>query len=62
MDGLSGGFVFGAGGSGLITPRMGATPLHSGANSPARGVMQSQLTQMSINAAFNRSPDGKPDS
>lgn len=35
MDGFSGGFVFGAGGSGLITPRIGATPTHSGRNSPA---------------------------
>lgn len=55
MEGLSGGFVFGAGGSGLITPRLGMTPLHSGSNTPSRGVAptQSELTQMSINAAFN---------
>ena len=36
MDGLSGGFLFGAGGSGLITPRMGVmSPELSGANTPA---------------------------
>lgn len=52
LDGLSGGFVFGAGGSGLITPRFGLTPTHSGSNSPARGLEPSELTQMSINAAF----------
>ncbi|KAF9261404.1 hypothetical protein L218DRAFT_905442 [Marasmius fiardii PR-910] len=32
--GLTGGFVFGAGGSGLITPRMGMTPVHSGHSTP----------------------------
>ncbi|KAK2466676.1 hypothetical protein APHAL10511_000934 [Amanita phalloides] len=47
MDGLSGGFVFGVGGSGLITPRMGATPMVSGANTP-------MFTHMSIGAAFNQ--------
>ncbi|PPQ99355.1 hypothetical protein CVT24_009220 [Panaeolus cyanescens] len=36
MDGLSGGFVFGAGGSGLITPRYGPSPIQSGANTPGR--------------------------
>ncbi|KAF5369179.1 hypothetical protein D9615_009987 [Tricholomella constricta] len=54
MDGLSGGFLFGAGGSGLITPRFGMSPMHSGTNTPAtRSGVQSQLTQMSINAAFD---------
>ncbi|KAJ7080387.1 fungal-specific transcription factor domain-containing protein [Mycena belliarum] len=57
MEGLSGGFVFGAGGSGLITPHIGQTPLHSGSNSPARGGAQNVLTQMNINAAF-RQQDG----
>ena len=52
MDGLSGGFVFGAGGSGLITPRFGASPVQSGTNTPARGGA-SGLTQNIINAAFN---------
>ncbi|KAF8969593.1 hypothetical protein BDZ97DRAFT_1902397 [Flammula alnicola] len=54
MDGLSGGFVFGAGGSGLITPRFGISPMHSGANTPGRlhgGGLA--LTQTSINAAFD---------
>ncbi|KIY46961.1 hypothetical protein FISHEDRAFT_31353, partial [Fistulina hepatica ATCC 64428] len=36
MDGMSGGFLFGTGGSGLITPRFGASPLPSGMNSPTR--------------------------
>lgn len=57
MDGFSGGFVFGAGGSGLITPRFGISPMHSGTNTPGRHAFhhhhqQSQLTQHSINAAF----------
>lgn len=61
MDGLSGGFVFGAGGSGLITPRFGMSPMHSGSNTPARGA-HGGLTQMSINAAFdNQLKDVKVD-
>ncbi|KAG9318732.1 hypothetical protein JVU11DRAFT_831 [Chiua virens] len=36
MEGLSGGFVFGAGGSGLITPGWLPSPLPSGHNTPAR--------------------------
>jgi hypothetical protein len=55
MDGLSGGFVFGAGGSGLITPRLGLSPVASGSNTPSRGLRSSELTQMSINAAFDTS-------
>ncbi|KAF5357846.1 hypothetical protein D9756_001242 [Leucocoprinus leucothites] len=53
MDGLSGGFVFGAGGSGLITPRFGLSPMQSGTNTPSRGHGQHSLTQSTINAAFN---------
>lgn len=61
MDGLSGGFVFGAGGSGLITPRFGVSPMQSGANTPAQRA-PSALTQMSINAAFdNQLKDVKVD-
>jgi hypothetical protein len=52
MDGLSGGFVFGAGGSGLITPRFGGSPLQSGTNTPGRDLGHA-LTQTSINAAFD---------
>jgi hypothetical protein len=52
MDGLSGGFVFGAGGSGLITPRFGFSPMQSGTNTPSRGHGQHSLTQSTINAAF----------
>ncbi|KAL0577102.1 hypothetical protein V5O48_004894 [Marasmius crinis-equi] len=47
LDGLTGGFVFGAGGSGLITPRIGLTPVQSGQNtpkkSPARGNSPSKV-------------------
>jgi hypothetical protein len=54
MDGLSGGFVFGAGGSGLITPRLGGSPVDSGLNTPdGMGGGGGVLTQMSINAAFD---------
>jgi len=34
MEGLSGGFVHGAYGSGLITPRVGGSPMASGVNTP----------------------------
>ncbi|KAG5653537.1 hypothetical protein H0H81_012478 [Sphagnurus paluster] len=53
MDGLSGGFLFGAGGSGLITPGFGMSPMHSGANTPGRGGAHSAFTQMNITAAFD---------
>ncbi len=36
MESLSGGFVYGAGGSGFITPRMWMSPLPSGSSSPVR--------------------------
>jgi len=36
MDSLSGGFVFGLGGGGLITPRIGGSPDLSRSNTPAR--------------------------
>lgn len=56
LDGFSGGFVFGAGGSGLITPRYGVSPERSGVNTPLMmmpGLQQhSSLTQGTINAAF----------
>ncbi|KAH0583485.1 hypothetical protein H2248_009113 [Termitomyces sp. 'cryptogamus'] len=52
MDGLTGGFLFGAGGSGLITPRFGMSPSQSGANTPAVQRKGEDLTQSSINAAF----------
>lgn len=58
MEGLSGGFVYGAGGSGFITPYRGITPAPSGQNSPARmpsGPM-SDITQHGLNAAFQTSP------
>ncbi|KAJ7578465.1 fungal-specific transcription factor domain-containing protein [Mycena floridula] len=57
MEGISGGFVFGPGGSGLITPRLGLTPSASGANSPLTGIMPStDLAQFS--AAFDGSQEG----
>ncbi|KAF9532873.1 fungal-specific transcription factor domain-containing protein [Crepidotus variabilis] len=37
IDGFSGGFVFGAGGSGLITPHYLESPMHSGLNTPNLG-------------------------
>ncbi|THH20910.1 hypothetical protein EW146_g561 [Bondarzewia mesenterica] len=52
MEGLSGGFVYGAGGSGFITPHFGGTPAVSGANSPARGVTAEATTHQHISAAF----------
>jgi hypothetical protein len=60
MEGLSGGFVFGAGGSGLITPRLDLTPTQSGSNTPSRsGLSSTDFTQHSINAAFDKpSNDG----
>ncbi|KZV65923.1 hypothetical protein PENSPDRAFT_586074 [Peniophora sp. CONT] len=36
MEGLSGGFVYGVGGSGVITPHLGMTPMASRMNSPRR--------------------------
>ncbi|RPD66529.1 hypothetical protein L226DRAFT_454613 [Lentinus tigrinus ALCF2SS1-7] len=36
MESLSGGFVYGAGGSGFITPRLWMSPLPSGSSSPVR--------------------------
>ena len=36
MEGLSGGFVYGVGGSGVITPHLGMTPIASRMNSPRR--------------------------
>ena len=59
MDAFTGGFVFGANGSGLITPRYDASPVHSGANTPGRfGNHPSTLTQNSINVAFDQCKDG----
>ncbi|PAV23778.1 hypothetical protein PNOK_0084600 [Pyrrhoderma noxium] len=51
LEGLSGGFVYGAGGSGLITPRL-ATPQHSGANTPLTGRRTDPISESSINNAF----------
>lgn len=52
LEGLSGGFVYGIGGSGLITPRLGGSPFASGANTPLTGAQGEPLTQNTINAAF----------
>lgn len=52
LDGLSGGFVFGAGGSGLITPRLGMTPTHSGHNSPGHDFESGDLSHFGTNASF----------
>jgi hypothetical protein len=59
MDAFSGGFIFGANGSGLITPRFGGSPSHSGVSTPGRyGNHASTLTQNSINVAFDQCKDG----
>jgi hypothetical protein len=52
IEGLSGGFVFGAGGSGLITPRMGITPLASRDSTPARGIDPAHFDQREISVTF----------
>ncbi|KAG9015703.1 hypothetical protein FRB90_004396 [Tulasnella sp. 427] len=50
FEGLSGGFVYGAGGSGFITPKRNS-PVPSGANSPLRGLSH-QFTPNQFNTAF----------
>lgn len=50
FEGLSGGFVYGAGGSGFITPKR-TSPVASGANSPLRG-LNHQFTPSQFNTAF----------
>ncbi|KAG7092912.1 hypothetical protein E1B28_009217 [Marasmius oreades] len=57
LDGLTGGFVFGAGGSGLITPRMGSTPTHSGQNTPKKpgiGGVSSKVEHLNLAAALQQ--------
>ncbi|KZV88288.1 hypothetical protein EXIGLDRAFT_619562 [Exidia glandulosa HHB12029] len=54
LEGLSGGFVYGIGGSGLITPRLGGSPYASGTHTPMTGVRAEPLTQNTINAAFDQ--------
>ena len=57
LEGLSGGFVYGSGGSGLITPRLG-TPLQSGTNTPSGTAgRQTTISETTINAAFDTNPD-----
>ncbi|KAL5511348.1 hypothetical protein ACEPAH_4564 [Sanghuangporus vaninii] len=51
LEGLSGGFVYGAGGSGLITPRI-ATPQQSGANTPMTGHRMTPVPEGTVNTAF----------
>lgn len=55
MEGLSGGFVYGAGGSGLITPRL-VTPQHSGANTPVTGQRMTPITEGNFTAVFEERP------
>ncbi|KAJ3745015.1 fungal-specific transcription factor domain-containing protein [Lentinula detonsa] len=50
LDGLTGGFVFGAGGSGLITPHIGLTPTPSGQNTPSRGLGSQDDLAMTLSA------------
>ena len=56
LEGLSGGFVYGAGGSGLITSRLGS-PVVSGSNTPTAVNRGSEFTQNKLNAAFNSNTD-----
>ena len=56
MEGISGGFVYGAGGSGLITSRLGS-PIVSGSNTPTAGNRGPEFTQNKLNAAFNTNTD-----
>ncbi|KAI0345094.1 hypothetical protein BDW22DRAFT_1405901 [Trametopsis cervina] len=56
MEGISGGFVYGAGGSGMITPGMALSPLPSGFSTPSQQKPLSDLTQHKIDAAFDASP------
>lgn len=51
MEGLSGGFVFGAGGSGLITPGWLSSPLPSGHNTPSRDATM-DYTQQNLGSAL----------
>jgi len=51
FEGLSNGFVYGAGGSGFITPKR-TSPAVSGANSPLRVSNGGQYPAAHINAAF----------
>ncbi|KAJ3850230.1 fungal-specific transcription factor domain-containing protein [Lentinula lateritia] len=53
LDGLTGGFVFGAGGSGLITPHVGLTPTPSGQNTPSRGLSSQDDLAITL-SAFER--------
>ncbi|KAH8117092.1 fungal-specific transcription factor domain-containing protein [Phellopilus nigrolimitatus] len=56
LEGLSGGFVYGAGGSGLITPRL-STPQLSGTNTPTVGSRTEPMSENSIHAAFGAQPE-----
>ncbi|OCH93849.1 hypothetical protein OBBRIDRAFT_723939 [Obba rivulosa] len=54
MESLSAGFVYGAGGSGLITPRMFMSPIPSGMATPARGGERPpEFTQEKLDNAFD---------
>ena len=61
LEGLSGGFVYGAGGSGLITPRL-VTPLQSGSNTPTARRRVEQISENSLKAAFEARPEDGPKS
>lgn len=59
MEGISGGFVYGAGGSGVITPRLGISPLQSGFSTPhAKG--HTDLSQHKIDSVFDVSSQVQP--
>lgn len=54
MEGLSGGFVYGGGGSGLITPGLLPSPLPSGPTTPAQADPNGAIdfSQQNLNVAM----------
>lgn len=60
MEGLSGGFVYGAGGSGLITPRLGGSPLPSGFSTPSHSAIPPM--DLSHDVAFDAAGTSHPSS
>jgi hypothetical protein len=52
MEGISGGFVYGAGGSGFIASHYGETPTMSAVNSPRRTVPTDDHAPHGLSAAF----------
>lgn len=60
MEGISGGFVYGAGGSGLITPRLGMSPLASGFSTPHNNKVHTDFSQHKLDSVFDVSSQQVP--